>query len=70
VTVIAPARGPETAGVKVTLIVQLAPGARPLPQVLSSENSLVADAMLVMLIAAAPVFVSVTNRGALVVLTI
>jgi hypothetical protein len=61
VTVIAPARGPEAAGVKVTLIVQLAPGARLAPQVLSSENSLVVDTMLVMLIAAVPVFASVTN---------
>jgi hypothetical protein len=57
-------------GVKVTVIMHAIPGATLAPQVLSSENSLVVGAMLVMLIDAAPVFVSVTNRGALVVLTI
>src|SRR6266404_4036407 len=68
VMVIAPVRVPVAVGVNVTLIVQLAPAATEVPQVLVCAYCALA-AMLVMLSAALPVFVSVTVCAALVVFT-
>jgi hypothetical protein len=59
VMVTAPLRVPAAVGVKVTLMVQLAPAVTLPPQVLVWEKSPLA-VMLVMLRPALPVFVSVT----------
>jgi hypothetical protein len=56
-------------GVNVTLMAQLAPAARVGPQVFVSAKSPLAT-IDVMSNTAAPVFVSVTNCGALVVVTV
>ena len=61
-----PVRVPVAVGLKVTLIVQLAPAATLVPQVLVSEKSPVVE-MLVMLRVAVPVLVSVTVSAALLV---
>ena len=66
---IEPAVGPPTVGVKVTLIVQLAPLARLVPQVFFCAKFPLA-VMLTMFKTALPVLLRVTFRGALVVLTI
>src|SRR5579864_5771192 len=68
VTESVPLKLPETPGVKVTLIVQLAPGGRLEPQVLVSAKLVVA-VMLVMLSAVLPLLVSVTDCGGLAVPT-
>jgi hypothetical protein len=68
-TVTAPARGPDAVGVKVTLIVQLAPLARLVPQVFFCAKSPLV-VMLAMLKTALPVLLRVTIKGALVVWTI
>jgi hypothetical protein len=66
---IEPALGPPAVGVKVTLMVQLVPLARLVPQVLvCAKFPLVV--MLTMFKTALPVLLRVTFRGALVVLTI
>ena len=65
-------REPVAEGVKVTLIVQLAPAATLVPQVFVCAKSpllVPVTAMLVMLSAAVPLFVSVTVCAALVVPT-
>ena len=65
-------RLPEAEGVKVTLIVQLAPAATELPHVLVRAKSpalVPATAMLVMLKVALPVLLRVTVRAVLVVPT-
>src|SRR5260370_741630 len=64
-----PVRVPEAVGVKVTLMLQLAPAATELPQVLVSAKSPLAE-MLVRLSEALPVFESVTDCAALVVPTV
>jgi len=69
VMVIVPGRLPVAVGVNVTLMVQLAPAATELPQVLVWAYCALA-AMLVTLSAAVPVLVSVTVCAALVVFTI
>ncbi len=61
-----PARLPAAVGVKVTLIAQLAPAAIDAAQLLLAPKSPLA-AMLVMLKAAFPVFLSVTVCGALAI---
>lgn len=66
---IAPALGPAAVGVKVTLIVQLVPLARLVPQVLVCAKSPLV-VMLAMFKTALPVLLRVTFRGALAVLTI
>lgn len=64
--VIAPVRCPETVGVKVTAIVQVAPGASAEPQVLDCAKS--PEAVIEeMVAAAAPLLVSVIVCGGLVV---
>ena len=68
VIVTAPVRMPVAVGVNVTLMVQLAPAATDVPQVLVCMKSPLAT-MLVTLSAAVPVLVSVTVCTALVVLT-
>jgi hypothetical protein len=65
----APVRVPVAVGVKVTLMVQEAPAATELPQVLVSAKSPLAE-MLVILNAPLPVLVSVTDWAELVVPTI
>ncbi len=67
-TVIAPDRSPVVVGVNVMLIVQFPPAATEVPQVLLCAYCVLA-AMLVILSAAAPVFVSVTLCAALGVFT-
>ena len=65
-------RVPEAEGVKVTLIVQLAPVVSELPHVLVCAKSpalVPVTAMVVMLKVALPVLLRVTVRAALVVLT-
>jgi hypothetical protein len=72
VTVTAALRAPVAVGVKVTLILQLAPAATLVPQVfvwLKSPLFAPVIVMLVMLSAAVPVFESVTAWAVLVVLT-
>jgi hypothetical protein len=64
-----PVRVPAAVGLKVTLIVQLAPAATEVPQVSLSAKSPVAE-MLVMLKAMLPVLDSITLCAALVVPTI
>jgi hypothetical protein len=66
VTVIVPGWLPVAVGVNVTLIVQFAPAATEVPQVLVWAYCAL-TAMLVMLSAAAPPLVSVTVCAALVV---
>jgi hypothetical protein len=64
--------GPLATGVKVTLMAQLAPAATLVPQLLLCAKSLgfvPASAMLVMLNAAVPELVNVTDRAVLVVPT-
>ena len=68
VMVIVPGRLPVAVGVNVTLIVQLAPAATEVPQVLVWAYCALA-AMLVTLSAAVPEFVSVTVCAALLVPT-
>jgi len=68
VTVIVPGWLPVAVGVNVTLIVQLAPAATDVPQVLVSAYCVLA-AMLVTLSALVPPLVSVTVCAALVVFT-
>ena len=68
VIVTAPVRMPVAVGVNVTLMVQLAPAATDVPQVLVCMKSPLAT-MLVTLSAAVPVLFSVTVCTALVVLT-
>ena len=68
VKVMVPGWLPVAVGVNVTLIVQLAPAATELPQVLLSAYCALA-VMLVTLSAAVPVLVSVTVCAALVVFT-
>jgi hypothetical protein len=63
-----PYRSPGTVGVKVTLMMQLAPTARLAPQVLVWAKSPLAE-MLIMIKVALPVFVRVTVWGALVLPT-
>ena len=61
-------RKPAAAGVNVTLIVQLAPAATLVPQVLVSVNSLLCGPvilMLLMLSVALPVLLNLTGWGAL-----
>ncbi len=68
-----PVRVPEAVGVKVTLMLQLAPAATELPQVLVCVKSplfVPVTAMLVRLSEALPVFESVTDCAALVVPTV
>jgi len=67
-TVIAPDRSPVVVGVNVMLIVQFPPAATEVPQVLLCAYCVLA-AMLVILRAAVPVFVSVTLCAALGVFT-
>ena len=67
-TVIAPDRSPVVVGVNVMLIVQFPPAATEVPQVLLCAYCVLA-AMLVILSAAVPVFVSVTLCAALGVFT-
>ena len=69
VTVTSPARGPDAVGVNVTAMVQLAPLARLVPQLVVSAKSPLAM-MLVMFRTAPPVLVRITFCGGLVVLTI
>jgi hypothetical protein len=64
-----PNRRPADVGVKVTVIVQLAPALRLLPQLLVSAKSPEA-AIFETASAAAPVLVSVTVCGALVLPTV
>ncbi len=62
------ARGPMTLGVKVTLIAQLAPTARLVPQVFVSAKSplfVPTTAIEVMLTVTVPVFVHVADCGGL-----
>ena len=66
--VIAPVCCPAVVGVNVTLIVQLAPAATEMPQLLVCANWPL-ETMLVMLSDAVPVFFSVTDFAALVVFT-
>ena len=68
VTMIVPALGPPAVGVKVTLIVQLFPLAKLVPQVLVCAKSPLA-VMLTKLKTALPVLLRMTFRGALAVLT-
>ena len=68
VTVIVPGWLPVAVGVKVTLIVQFAPAATDVPQVLVWAYCVLAE-MLVMLRAAVPPLVSVTVCAALAVFT-
>ena len=68
VTVIVPGWLPVAVGVKVTVMVQLAAAATDAPQVLVWAYGALA-AMLVMVSAAVPEFVSVTACAALVVFT-
>src|SRR5437016_14500472 len=68
VIVTAPVRMPVAVGVNVTLMVQLAPAATDVPQVLVCMKSPLAT-MLVTLSAAFPVLFSVTDCAALVVPT-
>jgi len=68
VIVTAPVRVPIAVGVKVTVIVQFAPGATEAPQVVVFAKSPVA-VILVMSSVPLPVFVSVTDCAALVVPT-
>ena len=68
VTVMVPGWLPVAVGVKVTVMVQLAPAATDVPQVLVWAYGALA-AMLVRLSAAVPVLVSVTVCAALVVFT-
>jgi len=65
VNVTVPPRGPAVVGLKVTLMVQLAPTAREAPQLFVCAKLALAtiDAMFS---SAAPVFVNVTGCGALV----
>src|SRR5579864_5057318 len=65
---IVPLTDPVTVGLNVTLIVQFAPAATELPQVLVSPYCALAK-ILVMLSAALPLLVSVTVWAALVLLT-
>jgi hypothetical protein len=67
--VTAPNSGPATVGLNVTLMPQLAPTARVGPQVFVSAKSPL-GAIDVMFNTATPVFVSVTDCGALVVVTV
>lgn len=67
VTTVDPVRLPTAVGVNVIVIVQLAPAATELPQVLVCEKSPL-TAMLVMLSARLPELVSVTGFDELVVL--
>ena len=72
VKVMTATRAPVTAGLNVTLIVQLAFTATELPQLFDWEKSLAAapeSAMLVMFKTALPVLVSVIAWAALVLLT-
>ena len=69
VMLIVPVKRPGIVGVKVTLMVQLAPAARLLPQLLVWKKFKLAT-MLVMVNAALPLFVSVTGSGRLVVPTV
>jgi hypothetical protein len=72
VTVTAALRAPVAVGVKVTLILQLAPATTLVPQVfvwLKSPLFVPVIVMLVMVSAAVPVFESVTACAALFVLT-
>jgi hypothetical protein len=66
-------RVPEAEGVKVTLIVQLAPAATELPHALVCAKSpalVPVTAMLVMFKVALPVLRRVTVRAVLVILTV
>jgi hypothetical protein len=68
-----PDRAPEAVGLKVTLMLQLAPAATELPQVLVCAKSLLfvpVTAMLARLSGALPVFERVTDCAALVVPTV
>ena len=69
VMVMAPVLVPVAVGVNVTLMVQLAPAATGVPQVVVWAKSPLGT-ILVMFSNAVPVFVSVTVRAALVVFTI
>ena len=68
VTVMVPGWLPVAVGVKVTVMVQLAPAATEVPQVLVWAYGVLA-AMLVMVSAPVPALVSVTVCAALVVFT-
>src|SRR2546426_3829375 len=66
VTAIDPSREPTAVGVKATVMMQLAPGARLLPQVSVGTKSRVVGAILVMVSTPVPLLVRVTVCGGLV----